>query len=71
MFAPFPVDSGYFGTDHSFMANFRVDGFEALVARLEDASIAVRVLPEQSYGRFAHLEDPEGNQIELWKPIIP
>jgi len=21
------------------------------------------------YGRFVHLEDPEGNPIELWEPI--
>jgi predicted enzyme related to lactoylglutathione lyase len=23
---------------------------------------------EESYGRFAHIMDPEGRKIELWEP---
>jgi hypothetical protein len=26
-------------------------------------------LEEYSYGKFLHIEDPEGNRIELWEPV--
>ena len=71
VFAPFAADSDYFRKDRPFMVNFRVEGFDALVARLTASGIAVKVLAGESYGRFAHLEDPEGNPIELWEPITP
>ncbi len=40
-----------------------------MVAQLRSAGITVRV-EETVYpnGRFAHLQDPEGNHIELWEP---
>jgi len=68
VFAPFSQTSDYFRTDRRFMVNFRVDGLDALIARLEAAGIMVKHLPDEGYGRFAHLEDPEGNPIELWEP---
>jgi glyoxylase I family protein len=67
-FAPFGEDSDYFGADRRWMINFRVASLEAMVAQLRTAGIAVQLDP-QSYphGRFARLEDPEGNPIELWE----
>jgi predicted enzyme related to lactoylglutathione lyase len=70
VFAPFRHDSDYFAADKQFMINLRVTGLDALVARLEDADIAVVRKAEwddPAVGRFARIHDPEGNAIELWE----
>ena len=70
VFAPFSHDTDYFGKpSQQWMINFRVADLDALVAQLETAGITVTVDPKQyPNGRFARLEDPEGNPIELWQP---
>jgi predicted enzyme related to lactoylglutathione lyase len=51
------------------MLNFRVADLDAMIAQLEAAGIAVRRDPETyPNGRFAWLNDPEGNPLELWQP---
>ncbi len=68
-FTPFPEDSDYFGNERVWMINFRVRDLDAMVAQLTKAGIAVKINPEEfPFGRFARLEDPEGNPIELWEP---
>ena|ERR1041385_2443583 len=70
VFAPFPQDTGYFGDPtKGWMLNFRVRDLDAFVAQLRGAGIEVKVDPEAyPNGRFARLQDPEGNPIELWEP---
>lgn len=71
IFAPFRETSGYFGDPQKdWMVNFRVRDLDKMAAQLEAAGIAVKVDP-QTYpnGRFARLNDPEGNPIELWQPM--
>jgi len=73
VFAPFKETTGYFGDlSKSWMVNFRVRDLDRMAAQLQAAGIAVKVDP-QSYpnGRFARLNDPEGNPIELWQPRVP
>jgi glyoxylase I family protein len=73
VFAPFPQDSKYFGRDsQQFMFNFRVRDLDAMVAQLKRAGIVVEV-DAQAYpnGRFARLDDPEGNPVQLWEPKRP
>jgi len=73
VFAPFPADTKYFGrTTQQWMINFRVRDLDAMVAQLTAAGIAVDV-DRQVYpnGRFARLQDPEGNPIQLWEPRTP
>ena len=73
IFSPFPADSKYFGRDtQQWMINFRVRDLDKMVAQLKRAGIAVEVDP-QTYpnGRFAKLEDPEGNPIQLWEAKHP
>src|SRR5579883_2012575 len=62
-FAPFPADTEYFGSGaQGWMLNFRVQGLDALIAKLRQAGIQVALDPEaQPYGRFARMADPEGN----------
>ena len=68
--APFPADTGYFGDGSTtFMINYRVDGLDAMLARLREAGVRVDdEVAEHEYGRFGWAYDPEGNRIELWQP---
>ncbi|MFZ3332713.1 MAG: VOC family protein [Candidatus Acidiferrales bacterium] len=69
-FAPFPETTAYFGdVNKTWMVNFRVRDLDAMVAQLRAAGISVEV-DQQRYpnGRFARLNDPEGNPIQLWEP---
>ena len=69
VFAPFAADTDYFAADKAFMLNFRVSSLDAMVAQLEEAGIAVKMVGDMpGIGRFAHLADPEGTPIELWEP---
>jgi glyoxylase I family protein len=70
-----PTVFGADGPDDSFgppeknwRINFRVKNLDAMVNQLRQAGISVKV-DETVYpnGRFAHLDDPEGNLIELWE----
>ena len=70
-FTAFSETTKYFGSDltKQWMINFRVNDMDKMAAQLQAAGIAVKVDAETSaYGRFAHLNDPEGNPIELWQP---
>jgi predicted enzyme related to lactoylglutathione lyase len=69
VFAPFEHDTDYFDPSRQWMINFRVPDLDAMVAQLRGAGITVDVT-ETTFpnGRFAHLDDPEGNRIELWEP---
>jgi glyoxylase I family protein len=73
VFAPFASDTKYFGRpNQQWMINFRVRDLDAMVAQLRRAGISVEVDP-QAYpnGRFARLQDPEGNPIQLWEARNP
>lgn len=72
-FAPFPEGTKYFGgRDHAWMINFRVRDLAAMVAQLRASGISVKVdTTAYPNGRFARLQDPEGNPIELWEPKVP
>ena len=69
-FAPFPESTHYFGDPSKmWMINFRVRDLAKMVAQLRAAGVTVKV-DDTPYpnGRFAHLNDPDGNPIELWEP---
>ena len=67
---PFPETTDYFGdASRRWMVNFRVRDLDAMIAQLRGAGISVTPDPQEyPNGRFARLEDPEGNPIELWEP---
>jgi predicted enzyme related to lactoylglutathione lyase len=72
VFAPFEADTDYFDASKQWMTNFRVANLDAMVAQLREAGVEVDVADETyPNGRFAHLNDPEGNRIELWEPMDP
>jgi predicted enzyme related to lactoylglutathione lyase len=72
VFQPFPVETTYFGSvEHPWMLNFRVQDLAAMVGQLEGAGIAVELDPaEYPNGRFARLQDPECNPVQLWEPLV-
>jgi len=70
VFEPFPADTKYCDREsQQWMINFRVGDLDAMVTQLREGGIEVTVAPEESYGSFARLHDPEGNPIELWQPL--
>lgn len=73
VFAPFEANTDYFGSDtQNFMFNFRVEDLDAMLDQLRANNVkVVKPIEEQDgIGRFAWIEDPEGNRIELWQPQI-
>jgi predicted enzyme related to lactoylglutathione lyase len=71
VFAPFKVDTDYFPPGKQWMINLRVEGLDELLAQLSAAGISAETRAEwdtPETGRFARIQDPEGNQIELWEP---
>ncbi len=73
VFSPFPADTDHFAADHQWMLNLRVDDLDGLCATLGVAGIEVTTKPEWNMpgvGRFARIQDPEGNTIELWQPDL-
>jgi len=49
--------------------NFRVDDLEGMIDKLRAEGVFVTPDPgPYPNGRFAWLEDPEGNRIQLWEP---
>ncbi|MEM7663044.1 MAG: VOC family protein [Pseudomonadota bacterium] len=73
VFSPFPADAETFAPEgKSFVLNFRTNDLDGLVAHLRSNGSEVTI-DEELYpnGRFAGLEDPEGNPIQLWEPKDP
>ncbi|TGG95438.1 VOC family protein [Natronospirillum operosum] len=68
IFAPMSSGSSHFKVGAQLSVNFRVADLDRMCTQLTDAGISVTVDPEvYPNGRFASLEDPEGNQIQLWE----
>ena len=70
VFSPFAADTTYFApSDSSFMFNLMVDDLDAVLARCAGAGVApVGELLDEPNGRFAHIMDCDGRQVELWEP---
>jgi predicted enzyme related to lactoylglutathione lyase len=67
----FSEDSDYFGSSkQQVMLNFRVDNLEKLIEKLRLNSVELAdQLETFDYCKFIHINDPEGNRIELWETI--
>ena len=67
----FEASTDYFGNkNQQAMINFRVDDLTLLLEKLIVNKVnIVDCIETYSYGKFLHIEDPEGNRIELWEPI--
>jgi len=68
--SPFKETTKYFEpSTKDYMINYRVADLEALVAELKKNEVTViDTIQSYSYGKFVHILDIEGNNIELWEP---
>ncbi|NRA11222.1 MAG: VOC family protein [Crocinitomicaceae bacterium] len=67
----FEETSDYFGdASQQSMLNLRVDNMEELKTQLIEENVKlVDEIESYSYGKFLHIQDPEGNRIELWEAV--
>jgi predicted enzyme related to lactoylglutathione lyase len=67
---PFKDTTAYFGPgkqDH--MINYIVEDLDQLVQELTTNGVTiVDAVQDSDYGKFVHILDLEGNQVELWEP---
>jgi glyoxylase I family protein len=70
VFSAMSERTDFFGPrEKSWAVTFRVDDLDGMVERLRAAGIEVEPHADPyPNGRFAELEDPEGNHIQLWEP---
>ena len=69
VFAGFAADSDYWQAERQVMLNLRVEGLDALLERLEAASVPISHRESmEGVGNFARIQDLDGNPLELWEP---
>jgi predicted enzyme related to lactoylglutathione lyase len=71
VWSPFAKDTQYFEpSKKDFMINYRVENIEELVEQLKsDGVTIIDEIKTYEYGKFVHVLDPEGNNIELWEDV--
>ena len=73
VFMPFADSTDHWSDTKQWMINLRVSDLDELLAELRKAGVTVKTDPAwdaPETGRFARIEDPEGNPIELWEPPV-
>jgi predicted enzyme related to lactoylglutathione lyase len=68
--SPFNETTKYFEpSTKDFMINYRVENIDNLVDELKNNGVTILdTIQSYDYGKFVHVLDPEGNNIELWEP---
>lgn len=58
-------------SDEGVYINFRVDDIKALMIKFKSQGLTIiKDIENFDYGKFAQIEDPFGNPIELWEPHV-
>ena len=67
----FPQSTAYFGEGaQPVMINYRVDDLEGMLGQLRAAGVTIDPNREEyGFGRFAWVQDCDGNRLELWQPL--
>lgn len=50
-----------------FELNLQVENLTTVLLHLEELKISITGKEESEYGKFAWINDPEGNKLELWQ----
>ena len=68
--SPFNETTKYFNpSTKDYMINYRVANMDALVTQLRLEGVTILDSVETyDYGKFVHIQDLEGNKLELWQP---
>jgi predicted enzyme related to lactoylglutathione lyase len=71
VWSPIKDSSKYFEpSNQKFMINLIVDDVDGVLSQVKAKGGKIVGEPEDSeFGRFGWILDPDGNKIELWKPI--
>jgi len=66
----FKRSSDYFGdSNQTFMVNYIVQNMDDLLAKLEQQGVKqVKPMEDSEFGKFAWINDINGQRIELWEP---
>lgn len=66
----FKRSSDYFGdSNQTFMVNYIVQNMDDLLAKLEQQGVyQVKPMEDSEFGKFAWINDINGQRIELWEP---
>lgn len=67
VFSVFPADTKYINTSQSYMINWMVDDLDALILDLKAKKIEIIGNEASDYGKFAWINDCDGNKLELWQ----
>ena len=58
-------------SDDAPFINFRVDDIEGAVESVKNSNGTVHTeIEDYPYGKFAQINDPFGNRVELWEPVV-
>jgi predicted enzyme related to lactoylglutathione lyase len=68
VFSVFPDNTKYLNTNQTYMINWMVDDLVGLIEMLNSKNIEVTVGEESEFGKFAWIDDCDGNKLELWEP---
>jgi predicted enzyme related to lactoylglutathione lyase len=68
VFSVFPNETNYCHNHQSYMINWMVDDLSSLIEKLKKKNIIVTMGEESEFGKFAWLDDCDGNKLELWEP---
>ncbi len=69
VFAAFEAGSDYWQGQRQMMLNLRVEGLDALLARLGASGVEISHREQMDgVGSFARIHDCDGNPVELWEP---
>ena len=63
-----PTDQDIADKPRTGQINYLVKNMGEVISRLESKGVAIEKTAEYPYGKFAWVEDPDGNKIELWEP---
>ena len=63
-----PAEQNIEGQPRTAKINYRVSDLAGMLARLKSKGVTIEKTEEDAYGSFATLQDPDGNQVELWEP---
>lgn len=68
--SPFNETTKYFNPSiKDYMINYRVADMDALVTQLRLEGVTILdSIETYDYGKFVHIQDLEGNKLELWQP---
>ena len=68
--SPSSTNSSFFGeSNQQFMINYRVDNLVELLKNLREQGVTILgEIESYDYGKFAHIQDPDGHKVQLWEP---